>query len=144
MDASLGVLTAGMMATVRALTDGSKLARSFLAGDLLGLVTFLVIGLDRHGEDVVSRFAALAAIFVVAWLVTAWLLGTYREPTYARLVLTLVLAIPLGVLVRAVFVQAWTTREVVTFAGVAVVFATLFVGLARVIVTLLLRGRLAE
>jgi hypothetical protein len=130
-----------MMASMHAMTDGSRLARAFLVGDLLGVLLFLVTGLNRHGEDVASRFAALAAIFVAAWVVTAWLLGTYRGPTNGMLVLTIVLAIPLGVLLRAAFVQAWTAREVATFVGVAVVFATLFVALARVVVTLLMRGR---
>jgi hypothetical protein len=117
------------------MTDGSRLSRAFLVGDVVAVLVFLVIGLDRHGEDVLSRFAALAGIFVGAWLVTAWLLGTYREPTYARLVLTLALAIPLAVLVRAALVQAWTTEQVVTFAAVAFVFATMFVGFARVLIT---------
>jgi Protein of unknown function (DUF3054) len=133
-----------MMLAVRPMTDGSRLTRWFLLGDLLGLLAFLVIGLDRHGEDVVGRFAALAAIFVFAWLATAWSLGTYRPPTNGTLVLTLVLAIPLGVLVRAAFVQTWTMGEVATFAGVAVVFGTLFIGIARLIVTLLARMKRAR
>src|SRR6186713_2126479 len=70
---------------MRPMTDGSRFARATLVGDLLGLFAFLVLGLDRHGEDVVARFAALASIFAAAWLVTAWFLGTYRPPTYARL-----------------------------------------------------------
>jgi Protein of unknown function (DUF3054) len=122
---------------VRPMTDGSRLSRAFLVADVVALLVFLVIGLDRHGEDVVSRFAALAGIFAGAWLVTAWLLGTYREPTYARLVLTLVLAVPLAVLVRAALVQAWTTDQVLTFAAVAFVFATMFVGFGRLIVAFL-------
>jgi hypothetical protein len=126
---------------VRPLTDGSRTARTFVAGDIIALLVFLAIGLDRHGEDVASRFAALAAIFVGAWLVTTWALGTYRGPTNARLVLTLVLAVPLAVLVRAAFVQAWTTGEVLTFAAVAFVFATMFIGFARVLLTLLMRRK---
>ena len=78
------------------MTDGSRFARATLAGDLVGLFAFLVLGLDRHGEDVAARFAALASIFAAAWLVTAWFLGTYRPPTYARLLLTLALGIPLA------------------------------------------------
>jgi hypothetical protein len=128
-----------MMTPMRPMTDGTKLERWFLAGDLAGLITFLVIGLDRHGENIASRFAALAAIFVASWLLVAWLFGTYRELSYGRLVLTLLGAIPLAVLVRAAFVQAWTTGEVATFAGVAFVFAMLCIGVARLLVTLLVR-----
>lgn len=118
------------------MTDGSGFARATLVGDLVGLTAFLVVGLDRHGENVAARFLALAAIFAAAWLVTAWFLGTYRPPTNARLLLTLVLGIPLGVIVRATFVQAWTAREILTFAAVAILFGSLFVGVARVVTSL--------
>ena len=118
---------------MRPLTDGSRLARATVASDLIGLIAFLIVGLDRHGEDVVSRFLALAAVFAAAWLVTAWLLGTYRPPTHTRLLLSMVLGIPLAVLVRATLVRAWTASEIVTFAGVAVVFGALFIGTARAI-----------
>ena len=121
---------------MHAMTDGSRLARASVFGDLIGLLVFLAVGLNRHGEDVIGRLLALAAIFIGAWLVTAWLLGTYRPPSNSRLILTLVLAIPLGVVVRAAFVRAWTTQEVVTFAAVAVVFGTLFVGIVRVVTVL--------
>jgi hypothetical protein len=132
-----------MMSPVRPMTDGSTLTRSYLVGDLIGLLVFLAIGLNRHGEDVVTRFAALAGIFAVAWLIVAWALGTYRQPTNGRLVFTLLVGIPLGVLVRAALVQAWTAREVATFCAVALVFATLFVGVARLLVSLLARGKAA-
>ena len=121
---------------MRPMTDGSGFARATLVGDLVGLTAFLVVGLDRHGEDVAARFLALAAIFAAAWLVTAWAFGTYRPPTHARLLLTLALGIPLGVLVRATFVQAWTAKEILTFAAVAVVFGALFIGTARAVTSL--------
>jgi len=121
---------------MRPMTDGSGFARATMAGDLIGLIAFLPIGLFRHGEDVAARFLALALTFAGAWLVTAWLLGTYRPPTNARLLLTLLLGIPLAVAVRATLVQAWTAGEILTFAGVAIMFGTLFVGAARVITSL--------
>jgi len=38
--------------------------------------------------------------------------------------------------VRATFVQAWTAGEILTFAGVAVVFGALFIGTARAVTSL--------
>ena len=120
---------------MRPLTDGSRIARVTLAGDVVALIVFPIVGVIAHGEDLVTRFLGLASIFVGAWLVTAWFLGTYRPPTYARLLLTLALGIPLGVAIRATFVQAWTAGEIVTFAVVALLFATMFVGAARLVTT---------
>jgi hypothetical protein len=124
---------------VQPLTDGTRGARVTLLGDLLGLVAFLVVGLNRHGEDVVSRFLALAAIFAVAWIVVALALGTYRDPSPPRVVSQIILAITLAVAVRAAFVRAWTVREVLTFAVVGVIFGAFFVGIARLVTSLILR-----
>jgi hypothetical protein len=129
------------MDPMRSLTDGSRLARAFLVGDLCGIVAFLVVGLDRHGEDDLGRFLALAAIFLGSWVVVAFAVGTYRPPVYGRLVLTLVLAIPLAVVVRVVLVQFSDLSATLTFAVVGFVFATLFVGLARLLVSFVARGQ---
>jgi hypothetical protein len=126
------------------MTDGSRFARATLTGDLVGLIAFLPVGLFRHGEFLAARFLALAATFAAAWLVTAWCLGTYRPPTHVRLLLTLLLGIPLGVVVRATFVQAWTAREILTFAGVAIVFGALFIGTARVLTGLWFTRRVSS
>jgi Protein of unknown function (DUF3054) len=126
---------------MRTLTDGSRVARAFLVGDLCGVVAFLVVGLDRHGEDDAARFFALAAIFVSAWLVVGWVVGTYRPPSNGRLLLTLALAVPLAVVLRVWLVQFTDLGATVTFAVVALVFATLFVGIARVLVSLVARGQ---
>jgi len=126
---------------VRPLTDGSKLARAAAIGDLVALLVFLVIGLDRHAENAWGRFFALASIFLGAWLATAWAVGTYRPATNPRLALTLVLAVPLAVAIRAAVVSAWATHEVLTFIAVALLFCALFVGLARAAILLAFRGR---
>lgn len=127
------------MGPMRPLTDGSRLARLEATGDVVALCGFLVVGLDRHGEDAGARFAALAVIFVGAWLVTAWLVGTYRPPTDAKLALTLAIAVPVAVLVRALLVREWTAVQVITFVGVGLVFCALFVGVMRLAVLLAFR-----
>jgi hypothetical protein len=110
------------------LTDGSSFARRALAGDLTGLVVFLVIGIERHAENLAGRFVSLTVIFLGTWLVTAWVVGTYRPATSSRLLLTLVLAVPLAVAVRAVTVSRWSTGEVLTFMLVALAFCAAFIG----------------
>jgi hypothetical protein len=122
------------------LTDGSTLARWVVVGDVIALLAFLAIGLDRHAENDVKRYVALAAIFVGSWLVTAWLVGAYRPVTNTGLVLTLVLAVPLAVLIRAAIVRTWTVAEIGTFAAVALLFCAVFVGAVRAAVLFTRRG----
>ena len=126
---------------MRPMTDGTRLARAALIGDLLAIVLFLAVGVDRHNENLRERLLALIAIFVGSWLVTAWSVGTYRPPTYGGMLLTLVLAVPLAVLIRAVVVSAWSSTDILTFAGVALIFVMFFVGIARFVVMLVFGRR---
>jgi len=71
--------------------------------------------------------------FTGSWLVVSWLVGAYRPPTPVGLVVTLLIAIPIGVVLRALWVRSWSLGEVVTFALVALLFATMLIGLGRAI-----------
>ena len=122
------------MTAVRRLTDGSRFARRAVIADVVALLVFLAIGLDTHAENDVGRFMSLALIFVGAWLATGWVIGAYRPATTAHLVLTLVLAVPLAVAIRATIVHAWTTRDVVLFMCVALIFCAALTALARLAV----------
>jgi hypothetical protein len=127
------------MDAMRSLLDGTKLARAALIGDIVAILVFLVFGVSSHHEDAVSRFLTLALIFVGAWVGTAWAIGTYRPLSNARLAANLAIAIPIGVLLRVAVVGSLTAGDILTFAVVALVFASIFVGLARVIVVGLFR-----
>lgn len=127
------------MSRMRPLLDGTKLARACLIGDVVAILVFLLFGISSHHEDAVSRFLTLALIFLGAWVGTAWAIGTYRPVSNARLVANLAIAIPIGVLLRVAVVGSLTAGQILTFAIVALVFASIFVGLARVIVIGLFR-----
>ena len=124
---------------MRPLLDGTKLARGLLIGDVVAILVFLLFGISSHHEDAVTRFLTLAVIFVGAWVGTAWAIGTYRPVSNARLVANLAIAIPMGVLLRVAVVGSLTAGQIFTFAIVALVFASIFVGLARVVVMVLFR-----
>ena len=124
---------------MRPLLDGTKLARAVLMGDVVAILVFLLFGISSHHEDAVSRFLTLAVIFVGAWVGTAWAIETYRPVSNGRLIANLAIAIPIGVLVRVAVVGSLTAGQILTFAIVALVFASIFVGLARVVVMVLFR-----
>jgi len=124
---------------MRPLLDGTKLARAMCIGDVVAILVFLLFGVSSHHEDAVTRFLTLAVIFEAAWIGTAWAIGTYRPVSNARLAANLAIAIPIGVLLRVAVVGSLTAGEIFTFAIVALVFASIFVGLARVVVIGLFR-----
>jgi DUF3054 family protein len=124
---------------MRPLLDGTKLARASLIGDVVAILVFLLFGVSSHHEDAVTRFLTLAVIFEGAWIGTAWAIGTYRPLSNARLAANLAIAIPIGVLLRVAVVGSLTAGEILTFAVVALLFASIFVGLARVVVLMLFR-----
>jgi hypothetical protein len=116
------------------MTDGSSHARLTLVVDVLALAAFVLIGMRSHSDAAaVSIFLRNFVPFTGSWLVVAWLVGTYRPLTPIGLIATLLIAIPIGVLLRAVWVRSWSAGEVLTFALVALVFATMLIGLGRAI-----------
>jgi hypothetical protein len=119
---------------MRRLTDGSPHTRLTLAVDVLSIAGFILIGMRSHSDAAaVSIFLRNFVPFTGSWLVVSWLVGTYRPPTPIGLIATLLIAIPIGVLLRALWVRSWTAGEVLTFALVALVFATMLMGLGRAI-----------
>jgi glycopeptide antibiotics resistance protein len=119
---------------MRRLTDGSPHTRLTLAVDVLAIAAFVLIGMRSHSDAAaVSIFLRNFVPFTGSWLVVSWLVGTYRPPTPIGLIATLLIAIPIGVLLRALWVRSWTAGEVLTFALVALVFATMLMGLGRAI-----------
>jgi uncharacterized membrane protein len=119
---------------MRRLTDGSPHARLTLAVDVLAIAGFILIGMRSHSDAAAaSIFLRNFVPFTGSWLVVAWLVGTYRPPTPVGLVVTLLIAIPIGVVLHALWVRSWSVGEVLTFALVALIFATMLIGLGRAI-----------
>jgi glycopeptide antibiotics resistance protein len=119
------------------LTDGTRRARLTFVLDLVAIVAFVLVGMRSHRSgNAVLVFARTAAPVLVAWIVCAFWFRTYRPPTQAALVKTILVAVPLGILVRTAVVGSPEGWRVLTFLGVALLFLALFVGTARVIASL--------
>jgi hypothetical protein len=129
--------------TIVRLTDGSRAARRTLVLDLLALAAFIVVGMRSH------RVGSQAEVFLrnavpigAAWLVAAFVLRTYRPPSLLALLRTWIVAIPVGVVLRAWWVGSPVGDQILVFVGVALVFTLAFLALGRVAAALVAaRGR---
>jgi hypothetical protein len=126
-------------------TDGTRRARIAFAFDLLAIVAFVVLGMREHrsGSTVVV-FARTAVPVMVAWLACGVAFRTYRPPSPRSLVKTILVAVPVGILVRTAIVGSPKGWGILTFLGVALAFLSLLVGTARIAASLLSRRFEAE
>lgn len=119
------------------LTDGTRRARLTLVLDLVAIVAFVLAGMRSHRSgDLFVVFARTAVPVLMAWIGCAFWFRTYRPPTHAALVKTILVAAPVGILVRTALVGSPEGWRIVTFLAVAFLFLSLFVGSARVVASL--------
>lgn len=120
-----------------------------VVGDILALLLFVIIGQTDHqtvsAENPLGGLLVAGAPFIVAWLVSAFLLGAYRADVVApRVMLTRSLtawfiALPIGIVLRALLLG----RAVIPTAFILVAFAFggLFIIGWRMIFVFLIRWR---
>jgi predicted Kef-type K+ transport protein len=93
-------------------------------------VLFVVIGLMNHREGItIAGLARTALPLLGAWFVVALFTRTYSRPGGRTLLATWVIAIPIGVAIRAIALHRAADDSQVTFALVALI-ATLVLLLA--------------
>jgi hypothetical protein len=125
------------------LTDATTAARLTLALDLLALALFVVAGMRSHRTaSQLEIFARNAVPIGGAWLVVSAVLGTYRPglgrtPSLKRLLLTWVIAIPAGVLLRLWWIGSPDGDDLVVFGAVAMAFTLAFLAGGRLAANLL-------
>ena len=104
--------------------------RRAAAWDAAALVVFVVVGVLTHGASV-GAFFRDAGCILGGWFAAAMAVGLYRRGGWRRLVVTWLVGVSAGVLVRAAFVG----HLAYDFWGVALAFTAVFVlaerGLAR-------------
>jgi hypothetical protein len=126
-------LRRGTTEPVARFTDGSVRARVAPATDLMALGVFVLVGVRSHHEAARWTVVLRTALpFGGAWLTVAAFVRTYQRPTIRRLVKTWAIAVPAGVVLRAIWVGSKGTR-VVVFLLVAMAFTLLFLLAGRVL-----------
>jgi hypothetical protein len=74
-----------------------------LIGDAIAIAMFAVIGLASHDEGITAGGVARNALpILAAWFVVAAFAGTYSRPGLRTMLVTWVIAVPVGVAIRAI------------------------------------------
>lgn len=96
------------------------------AVDAAALLLFVLVGVLTHDASLDALFRDAACI-LSGWFAVAWTVGLYRRGGWRRLVVTWLVGVSAGVLVRAAFVG----HLAFDFWGVALAFTAVFVLAAR-------------
>lgn len=103
-----------------------------VAVDLLALAAFVLIGLGSHHEVAgIDLFARNAIPLVASWCVFAAALGTYRRPSLAPLVRNWLVAVPVALVIRSLWVGSPTGGAFLVFLAVGMAFTLLFLLMGR-------------
>lgn len=110
-----------------------------VAADLLALLVFVVTGMRSHHQaGVLATFLRNAVPLTACWVIAAALLGTYRASSLGMLLRTWIVAVPIALVVRSLWVGSPSGMgPFLTFLGVGLAFTLLFLLIGRGLVTLL-------
>jgi hypothetical protein len=108
--------------------------------DLLALVIFILAGMRTHHEGgLATIFLRNAIPLLGTWVVIAAALGTYRRPGLGTLLRTWIVAVPIALVVRSLWVGSPSDiRPFLTFLVVGLAFTSLFLLIGRAIVALVI------
>lgn len=116
--------------------------RTAVAADTVALLAFVVVGVVDHGGGLALEPLARNAVpFLGAWFSAAVAVGTYRSGGLGRLLLTWVLAVPVGTVVRALWLGRSFDEAFVMFLVVGLGFTLLFLLAGRAALFGLTRAR---
>jgi hypothetical protein len=115
-------------------------ARILIAADGLAVVAFTVVGIVSHrGTLPLSALLEDTLPLLAGWFAAAAVFHLYTRPTRRSLLLTWVVGIPLGVLVRATVLGRLDEPRQLAFLATTLVLSIVFVVAARALVALVAR-----
>jgi len=94
--------------------------------DAVALVSFVVVGVIQHGGLALSGIARTGIPLLVAWLLIALPVGTYRRVGWVTMLATWAVATPLGLLGRSVIRGGPWGSGLLQFGSIAMGFTLLF------------------
>jgi hypothetical protein len=109
-----------------------------IAADTVALVVFVLAGMRSHHEGSAVWILGRNAIpLLVAWFAVAALLKTYRTPGFMIVAKTWIVAVPIGLTVRSLWVGSPTGWRFVVFLAVGLGFTMLFLVIGRLLLALI-------
>ncbi len=100
--------------------------RAAAAVDTVALLAFVVVGVIQHEGFELRGVLRTGIPLLVAWFLVALVVGTYRQPSWARMLATWVVAVPLGLVARSAVRGGPWGKGLLVFGGVAMAFTLLF------------------
>jgi hypothetical protein len=114
----------------------------FVIADAVALLVFVVAGIRSHHEvGALDLFLRNAVPLEVAWFVVSAVAGTYRRSGFRSLLWTWVVAVPLGLIVRSIWVGSPTGSRLLVFVVIGLAFTLLFLLAGRGVLGLIDRRR---
>ena len=108
--------------------------------DALGILTFATVGLLSHDHALsMTGYARDALPLLGGWFAAALVFGAYRSPSTRTLLLTWIVGVPLGILIRALALGRAFDGDQAVFLVISLGFTLLFVLAWRAALGLLAR-----
>ena len=116
--------------------------RILLIGDAIAIALFAVIGLASHDEGITAGGVARNALPILAgWFVVAAFAGTYSRPGLRTMLITWVIAVPVGVAIRAIVLSRPADGSQIVFAIVTMTVTLVLLLCWRAIAAMVPAGR---
>ena len=118
---------------------------AFVVADAIALMVFVVAGIRSHHEvGALDLFLRNAVPLEVAWFAVSAVAATYRRLGRRTLLWTWIIAVPMGLVVRSIWVGSPSGARLLVFVAIGLVFTLLFLLAGRGVVALIHRRRPAD
>ena len=113
-------------------------ARWLAAADSVALLAFVVTGMRTHHEGgAAAIFVRNAVPLLGSWFVIATLFRTYRRPGLVAVLKTWIVAVPIGLVIRSLWVGSPEGLRILVFLGAGLAFTLLFLVIGRAAVVVI-------
>jgi hypothetical protein len=112
--------------------NAARLRFLVVALDAIALIAFVAVGMRSHDAGTATDiFLRNAVPLLGVWAIAAVVLGTYRRMHLATLLWTWLIAVPIALVIRSVWVGSPTGSRLAVFLAIGMAFTLLFLLVGR-------------